>query len=75
MRAAYLIHQQHEDKAEDKGHTNVGMQPGMVVAMLMYSWDFRYHLRLNHMLLLAHWVMLSCERQMNRLGDRRLDMT
>lgn len=61
MRAAYLIHQEHEDKAKNKGHTNVGVQPGMVVAMLVHRWDFRYLLRLHHVLHLARWVMLSCD--------------
>lgn len=75
MRAAYLIHQQHEDKAKDKGHTNVGVQPGMVVAMLMHSWDFCHLLRLHHVLHLAGWVMLSCDSQANRSGDKRLNMT
>lgn len=74
MRAAYLIHQQHEDKAEDKGYTNVGMQPGMVMAILMYNRDFCYLLRLNHMLHLTRRVMLPCGRQANRLGDRELNM-
>lgn len=74
MRAANLIHQQHEDKAKDKGHTDVGVQPGMVMAILMDSWDFRCLLRLNHTLHLARWVMLPCGRQANRLGDRGLNM-
>ena len=74
MRAAYLIHQQHEDKAEDEGYTNVGMQPGMVMAILVYNRDFRYLLRLNHMLHLTCRVMLPCGRQANRLGDRGLNM-
>lgn len=74
MRAAYLIHQKHEDKAEDKGYTNVGMQPGMVMFILVYNWDFRYLLRLNHMLHLACRVMLPCGRQTNRLEDRELNV-
>lgn len=75
MRAAYLIHQEHEDKAKDKGHTNVGVQPGMVMAMLMYRWDFRHLLRLHHVLHLARWAMLSCEKQANGSGDRTPNMT
>lgn len=74
MRAAYLIHQQHEDKAKDKGYPNVGMQPRMVMFVLMYNWDFRYLLRLNHMLHLARRVMLPCGRQGNRLEDRGLNV-
>lgn len=74
MRAAYLVHQQHEDKSEDKGYTDVGVQPGMVMAILMYNRDFRYLLRLNHMLHLARWVMLPCGRRVNGLRDRGLNM-
>lgn len=68
MRAAYLIHEQHEDKAEDKGHPNVGVQPGMVVAVLVSSWDLCHLLRLHPVLHLARWVMLSCDRQTNTSG-------
>lgn len=72
MRAAYLVNQKHEDKAKDKRNTNVCVQPGMVMAILMYNSDFGDLLRLHHMLHLICWVMLPCSRQTNRLGDSGL---
>lgn len=61
MRAAYLIHQEHEDKAEDEGHADVGVQPGVVVAVLVRRRDVRRLLRLHPVLHLARWVVLPCD--------------
>lgn len=68
MRAAYLIHQEHEDKAKDKGHADVGVQPGMVVAVLVSSRDLGHLLGLHGVLQLTRRAVPSCHREENTSG-------
>lgn len=73
VRTAYLVHQQHEDKAQNQRHSDAGVQLLVAVLMFQAAAQSRVHftLRLGHLHgpHLAVVVVCSCR---NTQGHRRL---